>query len=125
MAHFAEISDDGTVLRVIVVNNAVITDDEGVEQEQLGKDFCQNLLGGGTWVQTSYNNNFRQRFAYIGGTYDSGNNVFLYPKPFPSWTLNSDYEWEAPVPYPNDGNAYNWSEEDQEWVLNDNPAAEI
>lgn len=124
MAHFAEISNDGTVLRVIVVNNDVITDDDGVEQEQLGKDFCQNLLGG-TWVQTSYNNNFRQRFAYIGGTYDSGNNVFLYPKPFPSWTLNSDYEWEPPVPYPNDGNLYDWSEEDQEWVLNDNPAAEI
>ena len=124
MAHFAEISDDGTVLRVIVVNNDVITDGDGVEQEQLGKDFCQNLLGG-TWVQTSYNNSFRQRFAYVGGKYDSGNNVFLHPKPFSSWTLNSDYEWEAPVSYPNDGNAYNWSEENQEWVLNDNPAAEI
>lgn len=124
MAHFAEISDDGTVLRVIVVNNDVITDGDGVEQEQLGKDFCQNLLGG-TWVQTSYNNNFRQRFAYVGGTYDSSNDVFLYPKPYPSWTLNSDYEWEAPVPYPNDGNLYDWSEEDQAWVLNENPAAEI
>ena len=46
MAHFAEISDDGTVLRVIVVSNDVITDEGGSGQEQLGKDFCQNLLGG-------------------------------------------------------------------------------
>ena len=62
MAHFAKISDDGTVLEVIVVNNDVLLDNDEVEQEQLGKDFCQNLLGG-TWVQTSYNNNFRKRFA--------------------------------------------------------------
>lgn len=116
MAHFAEISDDGTVLRVIVVSNDVITDEGGSEQEQLGKDFCQNLLGG-EWVQTSYNNNFRHRFACIGGTYDSSSNVFLLPKPFVSWTLNSDYEWEAPVPYPADGSFYEWSEDDQEWVL--------
>ena len=43
MAHFAEISDDGTVLRVIVVSNDVITDEDGVEQEQLGKDFWSKL----------------------------------------------------------------------------------
>nr|BAR25620.1 hypothetical protein [uncultured Mediterranean phage uvMED]BAR25651.1 hypothetical protein [uncultured Mediterranean phage uvMED] len=116
MAHFAEISDDGTVLRVIVVNNDVITDEDGVEQEQLGKDFCQNLLGG-TWVQTSYNNNFRKRFASRGGAYDSNNNVFLHPRPYASWTLNSDYEWEAPVPFPTSGGMYDWSEENQEWVL--------
>jgi len=116
VAHFAEISDDGIVLRVIVVNNDVITDEDGVEQEQLGKDFCQNLLGG-TWVQTSYNNNFKKRFASPGGRYDSVNNVFLYAQPYPSWTLNSDYEWEAPTPYPASGHMYEWSEEGQEWVL--------
>tara|TARA_Y100000287_G_C14204927_1_gene347615 strand:+ start:378 stop:752 length:375 start_codon:yes stop_codon:yes gene_type:complete len=124
MAHFAEISDDGVVLRVIVVSNDVITDDGGIEQEQLGKDFCQNLLGG-TWVQTSYNNNFRQRFAPIGGSYDSANNVFLFPKPFPSWALDSDYEWQPPTPYPDDGGAYLWSEEQGNWVVNPDPAANI
>ena len=66
MAHFAKISDDGTVLEVIVVGNDDLLDADGVEQEQLGKDFCQNLFGG-TWVQTSYNKNFRKRYASIGG----------------------------------------------------------
>lgn len=124
MAHFAEISDDGTVLNVIVVNNEVLLDDDGVEQEQLGKDFCQGLFGG-TWVQTSYNNNFRKRYASIGGKYDSVNDVFLLPQPYSSWTLNSDYEWQAPVSYPDDGNIYIWSEENNTWVINTNPAAEI
>jgi len=116
MAHFAEISEDGTVLRVIVVSNDIITDADGVEQEQLGKDFCQNLLGG-RWVQTSYNNNFRHRFASLGGKYDLNNNVFLRAQPYPSWTLNGDYDWEAPISYPMSGGMYDWSEEDQKWVL--------
>jgi len=124
MAHFAEISDDGTVLNVIVVSNEVLLDDDGVEQEQLGKDFCQDLFGG-TWVQTSYNNNFRKRYASIGGKYDSVNDVFLFPQPYSSWTLNTDYEWQAPVSYPDDGNIYMWSEENNTWVINPTPAAEI
>ena len=124
MAHFAEISDDGTVLNVIVVSNEVLLDDDGVEQEQLGKDFCQSLFGG-TWVQPSYNNNFRKRYASIGGKYDSVNDVFLFPQPYSSWTLNTDYEWQAPVSYPDDGNIYMWSEENNTWVIDTNPAAEI
>jgi hypothetical protein len=124
MAHFAKISDDGTVLEVIVVGNDDLLDADGVEQEQLGKDFCQNLFGG-TWVQTSYNKNFRKRYASIGGKYDSTNNVFLFPQPYPSWTLDDEYEWQPPTPYPSDGKAYLWSEESGGWVENENPAAEI
>lgn len=124
MAHFAKISDDGTVLEVIVVGNEVLLDNDGVEQEQLGKDFCQELFGG-IWVQTSYNNNFRKRFAFLGGKYDSTNNVFLFPQPFPSWTLDSNYEWQPPVSYPNDGKVYLWSEENNTWVINSNPSAAI
>ena len=124
MAHFAQIADDGTVLTVTVISNEVLTDEDGVEQEQLGKDLCQSLFGG-TWVQTSYNNNFRKRFAFIGGAYDSANNVFLFPKPFPSWTLDGEYEWQPPTPYPSDGKVYLWSEESGGWVENENPAAEV
>ena len=124
MAHFAKISDDETVLEVIVVGNDVLLDADGVEQEQLGKDFCQNLFGG-TWVQTSYNKNFRKRYASIGGKYDSTNNVFLFPQPYPSWTLDGEYEWQPPTPYPSDGKGYLWSEESGGWVENENPAAEI
>ena len=124
MAHFAKISDDGTVLEVIVVGNDDLLDADGVEQEQLGKDFCQNLFGG-TWVQTSYNKNFRKRYASIGGKYDLTDNVFLFPQPYPSWTLDDEYEWQPPTPYPSDGKAYLWSEESRGWVENENPAAEI
>lgn len=124
MAHFAEISDDGTVLQVIVVKNEVLLDEDEVEQEQLGKDFCQNTFGG-TWVQTSYNNNFRKRFASIGGKYDAVNNVFLYPQPYASWTLDSNYEWQPPTPCPDDGQPYLWFEDNQAWVINANPAAEV
>jgi len=124
MAHFAKISDDGTVLDIIVVNNEVLLDSDGVEQEQLGKDFCQSTFGG-TWVQTSFNNNFRKRYAFINGKYDSVNDVFLFPQPHESWVLDSNYEWQPPVSYPSDGNSYLWSEESQSWVENINPAAPV
>jgi len=79
MAHFAEINSDNVVLRVIVISNDDIKDSDGVEQESIGRAFCNNLLGG-TWVQTSYNNNFRGVYACIGYTYDSENNVFVSPE---------------------------------------------
>ncbi len=75
MAHFAEIDENNKVLRVIVVNNEVITID-GVENEQVGKDFCSNLFGG-NWIQSSYNRNFRKKFAGIGDYYDPINDIFI------------------------------------------------
>jgi hypothetical protein len=78
MAHFAKINADNIVEQVIVVNNEVIQDENGVEQERIGVEFCVNLLGG-EWVQTSYNNNFRGRFAGIGMIYDKENDEFIVP----------------------------------------------
>lgn len=76
MAHFAELDDNNIVQRVIVVNNEVLLDEDGIEQEAIGIKFCQDLLGG-RWVQTSYNNNFRGTFAGIGFKYDEINDVFI------------------------------------------------
>lgn len=74
MAHFAELDENNIVTRVIVVdNNELLVD--GVESEQKGIEFCVNLFGG-TWIQTSYNNNFRGIFAGIGMTYDPALNEF-------------------------------------------------
>ena len=115
MAHFAQLDDNNVVTQVIVVNNEVLSDNDGVEQEALGIQFCQELLGG-TWVQTSYNNTFRRQFAAIGSTYDSAANVFISPKPFPSWILNSELEWQPPVGLPADDKKYIWSEEEISWV---------
>lgn len=117
MAHFAEIDGDMIVTRVIVVNNNELLDQNGIEQEQLGRIFCQNLLGG-IWIQTSYNGNFRKNFAGIGYRYDATVDAFIPPKPFPSWTLNNDTcQWEAPISYPTDGQVYFWDEENQAWSL--------
>jgi hypothetical protein len=75
MAHFAEIDGSNKVLRVIVVSNNDIIDQNGNESEQLGKDLCNRLLGG-NWVQTSYNANFRGSFASIGCLYDPIQDIF-------------------------------------------------
>lgn len=120
MAHFAEIDENGIVLRVLVVDNA---------QESNGQDFLANTLGlGGTWVKTSYNTvggvhtnggtPLRKNYAGIGYTYDSNRDAFIPPKPFASWTLNEDScLWEAPVAYPTDGSMYTWNEETTSWDL--------
>ena len=77
MAHFAKI-EDGFVREIIVVNNEVITDSNGVEQEQLGIDFCKSLYGQDTeWVQTSYNATFRGAYASVSHFWDGENFVVL------------------------------------------------
>ena len=111
MAHFAQI-ENGTVVNVIVVHNNELLID-GIEQEQKGIEFCQSLLGG-TWVQTSYNGNIRKQYAGIGYTYDADADQFVAPQPFPSWTLDSNNDWQAPTPKP-EGSFY-WDEETLAWV---------
>lgn len=116
MAHFAEIDSNNVVLRVVVVDNKDTADAQGVEKEHIGAAYLERLLGG-TWVQTSYNGNFRKRYAGVGYTYDAALNAFISPKPFPSWVLNTTtIEWEAPVPMPDDGKPYRWDEATQSWV---------
>lgn len=117
MAHFAELGENNTVLRVIVVDNKDTMDTNGVEVEEIGATFCRNLLGG-TWKQTSYNANFRKNYAGFGYTYDSQRDAFIPPKPFNSWLLNEDTcRWDAPVAYPTDGKLYTWNEETTAWDL--------
>ena len=71
MAHFAKI-EDNIVKEVIVINNEVLFDESGTEQESIGAQFCQDTFGG-TWVQTSYNANFRGKYAGIGDLWDGTN----------------------------------------------------
>jgi hypothetical protein len=115
MAHFAEIDQFGKVKRVIVVSNADTADAMGVEKEHIGAAFCEKLFGG-TWVQTSYNGNFRKNYAGIGYTWDATRNAFIPPQPYPSWVLNEGTaQWQAPVAMPNDGKRYSWNEATQSW----------
>jgi hypothetical protein len=78
MAHFAKLDQNNLVTEVIVVDNNELLDN-GIESEAKGIEFCVNLLGG-TWIQTSYNANFRGIYAGIGMTYDPVNDVFVAPE---------------------------------------------
>ena len=125
MAHFCELDESNVVLRVPVIANEDITDENGDEQESLGIAFCTRLYGESNWVQTSYNHTFRKEYAGIGMTYDSVKDKFIRPQPYPSWTLNDNDDWEAPTPYPfpedglpydNDFPIYIWDEDTLSWV---------
>lgn len=102
MAHFAKV-EDGIVTQVIVAE----------------KDFINTGIVGDefNWVQTSYSGSFRGKFAGVGDTWDSVNQVFMPPQPYPSWVFDKDkYEWEAPVAKPDETKMYSWDESTTSWV---------
>ena len=107
MAHFAELDNNNIVLRVCVIDDA---------HESNGPAWCKNFWGGVEWVQTSYNNNIRKQFAGKGMSYDSTKDIFITVQPFPSWTLDSNNDWEAPTPQPDDDKSYEWNEPTLAWV---------
>ena len=118
MAHFAILDESNIVTRVEVINNAVLLDGDGVEQEQLGIDFLTELYGVGNYKQTSYNKKIRKNYAGVGYTYDQQRDAFIPPKTFDSWVLNEQTcQWEAPIAYPRDEQAYYWNEENLNWEL--------
>lgn len=107
MAHFAEINQNNIVLRVVKTDNNDVNGDEGYQW------LIDNL--GGTWIQTSYNNNIRKQYAGIGFTYNAVNDVFIAPQPYPSWLLDQNFDWQAPTPRPNQGE-WCWDEPTLTWV---------
>jgi hypothetical protein len=116
MAHFAELDENNIVKRVIVVDNKELLK-FGIEDEQTGKDFLKKVFKKDLkWVQTSYNNNKRGKYAAIGDTYDFIKDVFIPPKPYPSWTLDKNFKWQPPTPLPDKNNMYVWDEENKEWI---------
>jgi len=128
MASFAKIGLNNKVIEVLSVNNEVLKDANGIEQESIGIDFLTKLTDYPLWKQTSYNANFRKNFAGIGMTYDEDRDAFIPKKPFNSWVLNEDTcLWEAPVAMPtltqeqiDNKNYYKWNEQNQTWDLINN-----
>jgi hypothetical protein len=112
MANFAKLDENNIVIDVNVVSNNVLTDDE----EASGLAYLTEWSGGHTnWKQTSYNNNFRKQFAGIGYKYDPINNIFIAPRPYPSWSLDNNFDWQPPIPMPIEG-LWNWNEQIGDWV---------
>ena len=129
MAHFAELDDNNTVTRVVVVGNDVATAAGPLGENDMhvdGETWCVNFFKGGTWKQTSYNHNFRKQYAGKGYTFDSAKNKFISPQPYNSWALDGNDDWQAPVTYPTDTGTeedlkyINWDEEGQKWTATDN-----
>lgn len=128
MAHFAKVVD-GKVTQVIVA------------EAEFFNTFVDSSPG--EWIQTSYNTrggihydpntntpsadqskSLRKNYAGVGFSYDRVLNAFIPPKPFASWILDEQTcLWNAPVPYPTDGQSYGWDEATQSWVSIDNEQA--
>jgi len=108
MAYFAEIDSNKIVIRVIVA-------DDKYDNEE-GSDWCKDFFGGGTWVRTAMDGSIRANYAGVGWSYDDVNDVFIAPKPFPSFVLDTDtFRWESPVEHPNDGVNRYWDEDSLTW----------
>ena len=129
MAHFARIDDNNIVVRVHVVENKDLLNEQGVEEEAVGIAHLTKVHGTGfTWIQTSYNTQqgvhvlggtpLRKNYAGKGDTYDETRDAFIAPQPYPSWILAEDTcIWEAPTAYPEDGKIHGWNEETTSWDL--------
>jgi len=122
MTHFAKVKKSSNAVVQVIVAEQDFIDSLPVEENY-------------KWVQTSYNTikgkhytdgvesadqtkALRKNYAGPGYQYDEGRDAFIPPKKFQSWTLNEDTcDWEAPIPYPNDGNNYLWNEDNLQWDL--------
>jgi hypothetical protein len=122
MAHYALLDENNIVVGVITGRdeNEIIDDISNWEEHY-------SQITGFNVKRTSYNtycnehlNNgvpFRKNYAIIGGVYDEERDAFYAQQPYPSWILNEQtFQWDSPIPYPDDNKGYNWNETSQEWV---------
>jgi hypothetical protein len=110
MSHWAELDENNIVIRVVVGDNNDPAGDEGYQW------LLDNL--GGTWIKTSYNNKIRGIFAGVGFFYNTEEDIFILPQPYPSWIRKGSY-WYPPKTKPEtnyqDFDKWRWNEENLEW----------
>ena len=92
MNYYAQINESGIVENIVVADEAWIA------------------IQPGNWVKYLDENP-----AYIGGSYNYENNVFIVPQPFPSWSLDENYDWQPPTTMPEEGH-WHWDEDSLNWV---------
>jgi hypothetical protein len=97
-------------MKTILVTEVIAGIDETELIEGLDTETWYGNFRGQTCKRTSYNHNIRKQYAGIGYTYDAINDVFIAPQPYPSWSLDDNFDWQAPTPMPNDGE-FVWDED--------------
>ena len=108
MAHYAFLDDNNIVTQVIVgIDETELI--EGLDTETWYGNFR-----GQKCIRTSYNNKIRKQYASKGFTYDEVADVFIQPKPFDSWVLDENYDWQPPVARP-EGITWRWDESTLSW----------
>jgi len=142
MAHYAKLGANNKVIAVHVVADSDCQNADGVEDEEVGRQFLERIHSWPLWKKTSYNTQggqhklggtpLRGNYAGIGMTYDEDNDIFIGKKPYASWTLNvAEARWQSPA-----GDApaltaeqtsqneagthrwsYNWNESSQSWDI--------
>jgi hypothetical protein len=111
MSHFAKVNN-GIVEQVIVA------------EAEFFETFVDSSPG--QWIQTSYNTKggvhtlggtpLRKNYAGVGYTYDSTLDAFIAPRPYASWSLDTETcLWNPPVVYPTEGGPYTWNESTTSW----------
>ena len=128
MAHYAKLGANNKVIAVHVVADKDCQNADGVEDEEVGRQFLERIHSWPLWKKTSYNTQggqhknggtpFRGNYAGIGMTYDEDNDIFIGKKPYASWVLNtSTASWNAPIAEPsltseqqsqNDAGTHKW-----------------
>jgi len=108
MAHYAFLDENNIVTEVIVgIDETELID--GLDTETWYGNFRGQVC-----KRTSYNNKIRKQYAGIGYIYYADADVFITPQPYPSWSLNNNFDWQAPIEKP-EGN-WNWDEKIGNWV---------
>ena len=109
MAHYAFLNNNNVVTEVITgIDETELI--EGLDTETWYGNFRGQVC-----KRTSYNNNIRKQYAGIGYTYDANNDVFISPQPYPSWSLDSNFDWQPPTPMPTEG-IWIWDEDNLSWT---------
>lgn len=138
MAHYAKLGANNKVIAVHVVNDSDCLNADGVEDEEVGRQFLERIHNWPLWKKTSYNTRknkhssgddskaLRGNYAGIGMYYDEDYDIFTPKKPHASWVMNTDEaRWQSPI-----GDApalsgdeeyshrYDWNEDTQAWDKN-------
>jgi hypothetical protein len=115
--YFAELDSENVVQYIALMDSKDMIDEEDdTISEVIGEQCCKRIFNSeNTWKRT-FKTGERKRFAVVGGTYDSENDIFMDPKPYPSWIVNEG-EWVAPIEKPSttpeqesSGYFYIWNE---------------